>query len=77
MTTATVGTRYQIVIPRRERERIGLSPAEKVQVHAENGYLVVVPPRKRGWRGIGKAMADGGDATDYVRQLRSEWEKTA
>ena len=77
MTTATVGSRYQIVIPRCERERVGLRPAEKVQVHAENGCLVVVPPRKRGWRGIGKALADGSDATDYIRRLRSEWEKMA
>ncbi len=75
MTTATVGARYQIVIPRQERERIGLRPAEKVQVHAERGSLTIVPARGRGWRGIGRDMADGSDATNYVRRLRAEWEQ--
>lgn len=31
MTTATVGDRFQVVIPRKERERIGLKPRMKVQ----------------------------------------------
>lgn len=75
MTIATVGERYQVVIPRREREKIGLKPATKVDVRAEGGCLVVVPRRNTGWRGIGRALAGGEDATDYVRKLRREWER--
>lgn len=74
MTTATVGSRYQIVIPRAERAKIGLKPAEKVEVHAQNGQLVITPARgRKSWYGIGRELHDGTDATDYVRKLREEW----
>ena len=76
MTIATVGSRYQIVIPLRERKRVGLKPAEKVQVHTEDGCILIMPSRRHGWRGIGRDLADGSDATDYVRRLRAEWEKS-
>ncbi len=73
MTTATIGSRYQVVIPSRERKRLNLKPHTKVMVEAKEDYLIVRPQRS-GLRGIGRALAGGHDATDYVKTLRAEWE---
>ncbi|MFH0907837.1 MAG: AbrB/MazE/SpoVT family DNA-binding domain-containing protein [bacterium] len=72
MTQATIGSRYQIVIPRREREALKLKPRMKVEVSAENGCAVVRPVAK-GYRGIGRDLADGKNTVNYVRELREEW----
>jgi len=73
MTTATVGRRYQVVIPKAERLRLGLKPFSKVNVEARANCLVLHPMTMHGVRGLGKDLADATDATDYVRQLRAEW----
>jgi len=77
MSTATVGARYQIVIPRAVRKQIPLCPHSKVNIEVRDYFLVVYPVNVAGWRGIGKALATGKDATDYVRILRSEWSRLA
>ena len=74
MSTATVGTRYQVVIPKREREMIGLRPHSRVAVEVADGAVVIRPLPENGWRGAGRDLADGRDATDYVKKLRAEWE---
>lgn len=73
MTTATVGERYQVVIPREERGRVRLRPRSKVNVEARAGCIVIYPVTTRGIRGIGTDIVDGSDATDYVKKLRAEW----
>ena len=75
MSTATVGSRYQVVIPRAVRKQIPLRPHSKVNIEVRDYCLVVYPVNVAGWRGIGKALANGKDATDYVRTLRSEWNR--
>ena len=74
MSTATIGTRYQVVIPKREREQLGLRPHTKVVVEISDGAVVIRPLPEGGWRGVGRELADGTDATDYVNKLRAEWE---
>ena len=74
MSTATIGARYQVVIPKRERERLGLRPHAKVIVGVSDGAVVIRPLPDGGWRGVGRGLADGTDATDYVKKLRAEWE---
>lgn len=73
MTTATVGSRYQVVIPRAARRQMPIRPHSKVNIEVRNHCLVVYPVTATGWRGIGKALANGKDATDYIRALRNEW----
>ena len=63
---------YQVVIPREERDRIGLKPHSKVAVEARGDHIVISRIDDE-IRGIGCALRDGTDATDYVRQLRNEW----
>ena len=74
MSTATIGTRYQVVIPKREREQLGLRPHAKVVVEISDGAVVIRPLPDGDWRGVGRDLADGTDATDYVKKLRAEWE---
>jgi len=77
MSTATVGSRYQVVIPREVRKRIPLHPHSKVNIEVRDHCMVIYPVNVAGWRGIGKASANGKDATDYVRALRIEWSHRA
>jgi AbrB family looped-hinge helix DNA binding protein len=74
MTTVTVGERYQVVIPKEIRERAGLKKHSQLQVSIENDGIVLRVPRVSALRGIGRDLADGMDATAYVRELRAEWE---
>jgi len=77
MTTATIGSKYQVVIPRAARKQIPLRPHSKVNIEVRGHCLVVYPNNVASWRGIGKALANGTDATDYVRALRAEWSRRA
>lgn len=75
MSMATVGARYQVVIPSREREKIGLKAHTQVLVEVRQDYIIVQPVGGKRARGIGSELRDGTDATDYVRRLRTEWER--
>ena len=73
MTHATVGKRYQLVIPRAERERLRIRPHSTVSVHAEGDRIVIYPVAAGSRRGIGRELVCEPDAKDYVRKLRAEW----
>ena len=75
MSVATIGMRYQVVIPSREREKIGLKPHTQVRVEARCDHLIIQPLGGKWVRGIGSELRQGMDATDYVRRLRAEWER--
>lgn len=75
MTTATLGGRYQVVIPKRERTLLDLAPHTKVNVEIEDDHLVVRPLTSRTSRGIGAELRGEGESVDYVRELRAEWGK--
>lgn len=75
MMTATVGSRFQVVIPKDGRERLGIKPLSRVNVETRRDCLVFYPVTSRRLRGLGSDLADGTDATDYVRHLREEWER--
>lgn len=75
MTIATVGKRYQVVIPLRERNKLNIRPNSKVEVTAEGDKLVIYPISPGSFRGIGRDLSDEIDATDYVKKLRREWEE--
>jgi AbrB family looped-hinge helix DNA binding protein len=75
MSEATVGDRFQIVIPAAERKKIGIRPRQKVKVQVREGRLIIEPLGSPQVRGLLNELRDGRDATDYVRYLRKEWEK--
>lgn len=43
MTTVTVSPKYQVVIPRKIREALGLRPGQKVRVIQYEGRVELVP----------------------------------
>ena len=45
MDTVTVSTKFQIVIPRRVRERMRLRPGEELQVISFDDRIVLIPVR--------------------------------
>lgn len=57
METVTVSPKFQVVIPQRIREALGLKPGQKVQVIRYEGRieLILVEPIKRG-RGFLKGI---------------------
>ena len=75
MTQATIGKRYQVVIPLKERNKLELKPNIKVDVVAEGDRLIIYPLLPSKLKGIGRKTADSTDATEYVKKLREEWEQ--
>jgi AbrB family looped-hinge helix DNA binding protein len=61
METATLSSKYQLVIPRRVRERLGLVPGTKLTVLDKGGVLYLVPERPiRSRRGIARGASPRG-----------------
>ncbi len=53
METVTLSTKFQLVLPRRARERLGLRPGMKFTVLEKGGMIVLVPERSiRAFRGV-------------------------
>ncbi len=66
--TVTISPKYQVVIPRRIREKLGLRPGEKLRVFVYDDRLEFVPVRKlrkmRGFlRGIDTTVIREPDRT--------------
>lgn len=62
MTTVTVSPKYQVVIPRKIREALGLKPGQKVRVIQYEGRVELVPDvpieEARGWlRGMSSEVS--------------------
>ncbi len=57
MTTVTLSTKYQVVIPRKVRELLHLRPGKKYQVVAYGDRIELLPMRKlREMRGVLKGL---------------------
>lgn len=74
MSTATIGSRYQVVIPAAIRRQVDIKPHDKVSVEVDGGAVVIRPIDARRFRGIGKSTRATRDPVGYVRELRAEWE---
>ena len=61
MESVTVSTKYQLVIPRRSRERLGLRPGMKLTVLEKGGVIFLVPERPvRAFRGLARGVGPRG-----------------
>lgn len=59
METVTLSSKFQLVLPRRARERLHLKPGMRFTVIDKGGVLYLIPERPiRGFRGI--AAGTGG-----------------
>ena len=61
METATLSSKFQLVVPRRARERMGLRPGMRFTVLDKGGVLYLVPERPmRSYRGLVKGTSPRG-----------------
>jgi AbrB family looped-hinge helix DNA binding protein len=61
MESVTISTKYQLVIPRHARERLGLRPGTKLTVLEKGGVIYLVPERPvAAFRGLAKGVGSRG-----------------
>jgi AbrB family looped-hinge helix DNA binding protein len=75
--TAKVSSKYQIVIPKRVRQELGLQPGDRFLITLEDGKVVMrLRPRSyaQHLRGLHKEVWEELDATEYVQKEREAWE---
>ncbi len=80
MQQVTVGTKYQIVIPKEIREKVkGIIPGAKVNVYSNGKDAIGIKSESKNWaertRGIAKNAWKNIDTTKYLDNLRNEWDK--
>ena len=74
----TVGSKFQIVIPKEVRTRIrGLRPGAKVAVNVVDDKTIALRPADRNWteesRGLMKDAWKNIDAITELGKMRDEW----
>lgn len=79
MQLVTVGSKYQIVIPKEVRSKIkGLRPGSKVSIKTDKKTITVKPVAKN-WSdahyGAFKKYWKGTDPAAEVEKMRDEWEE--
>ena len=73
-----VGKRYQIVIPKKVREQLGVNIEDELIVGVRDARIIMQPrPRRYSeyMQGLGKEVWGGIEATEYVKREREAWEK--
>lgn len=74
MTTATIGARFQVVIPVDVRKNINLKPHQKIMIERKDDVIVLRPMGGgQSYRGIAKTIRTKEDPVDYISRLRNEW----
>lgn len=76
----TIGSKSQVVIPKSVRKLTpNLKPGKKVIVRPLSSQSVIVESVDENWvdstYGMHKKVWQGVDATEYIKTLRSQWEK--
>ncbi|MBI2595973.1 AbrB/MazE/SpoVT family DNA-binding domain-containing protein [Candidatus Daviesbacteria bacterium] len=79
MQMATVGTKYQVVIPKEVRKKIkGLEPGSKLMIQL-NEETITLKPIKQNWSdknyGAFKRYWKGVDPIAEVEKMKEEWEE--
>lgn len=79
MQLATVGSKFQVVIPKAVRKQIKtLKPGAKVEVSAD-GKNISINTEPKNWlertRGMMKEPWKDINTTKYLEDLRNEWDK--
>ncbi|KKQ66050.1 MAG: hypothetical protein US86_C0007G0095 [Candidatus Daviesbacteria bacterium GW2011_GWA2_38_24] len=79
MEQVTVGPKYQIIIPKKIRNKLpGLKPGDKVTVKQIDQKTVSIKVEETNWiertGGMLAKELKGIDTTKYLDNLRDEWE---
>lgn len=80
MPQVTVGSKYQIVIPKEVRRKIkGLQPGAKVSVHQQDVQTLTIRIPKKSWSdetyGFMKKSWKGFDPIAEIEKMRDEWDQ--
>jgi AbrB family looped-hinge helix DNA binding protein len=61
METVTLSSKYQLVLPRGARQRLGLRPGMRITVVDKGAVIVLVPERPvRAYRGLARGVTPRG-----------------
>lgn len=61
METVTLSSKFQLVLPRQARERLGLRPGTKLRVLDKGGVVFLVPERPMAaFRGVARGASARG-----------------
>jgi len=79
MQQVTVGTKYQIVIPKDVRKKVkGLRPGSKVSVNKLDENTIAIKTKPQDWvertRGMMTEAWKNIDTTAELEKMRDEWE---
>lgn len=79
MQMVTVGTKYQIVIPKEVRKKLkGIKPGSKVGLYVKDENTASIKTEPQNWvektRGIAKEAWKNINTTKYLEELRNEWD---
>ena len=73
-----LSSKYQVVIPREARKKLGLRAGDQLAVEVE-GEKIILRPRPKNYTdymlGLGKEIWEGIDASEYVRKERELWKE--
>lgn len=80
MQTVTVGSKYQIVIPKEVRKKIkGLEPGSKVNISVENNQTIKVKSESKNWSdesyGFMKNAWKDIDPIAEIEKMRDQWDQ--
>lgn len=78
MQQVIVGTKYQIVIPKKVREKLkGLTPGAKVVIHPIDEDTITLRTTRKNWSdesyGFMKKAWKGIDPAREIDKMRDEW----
>ncbi|HEY5532479.1 MAG TPA: AbrB/MazE/SpoVT family DNA-binding domain-containing protein [Candidatus Anoxymicrobiaceae bacterium] len=80
MDTATVSSKYQVVIPKKARDALKIKEGDKIVFDCRDG-MVVMLPRPRNLvefaRGLGAEVWSGSESGEYLEGERESWQKTS
>ena len=73
-----LSSKYQVVIPREARKKLGLRAGDQLAVEVE-GEKIILRPRPKNYTdymlGLGKEIWEGIDASEYIGKERESWKK--
>lgn len=79
MATSKLSKKYQITIPKKVREKLGLKKGSKVSIKEKGGGQAVLEPvdsLTEKYKGLGKeAWNKLGGADNYLNQERISWDR--
>lgn len=76
MAEGLVSTKYQIVIPKKIRQKIGLKPGQKLNIYTLDDSIVITPTNKwpeehlKGLRNLWRTT----DIKTFLKEERSSWQ---